>query len=139
MKSFKTQQLQLYLLMLIQVVINAPQAIEAQESAIKFNQDTSSYSALTFTFDPRLDKQGLEWLHFEHWLSIMQQSSALLYDSLNGRAHFDEIRVLIPYKWRSFEWPVMHKPGIPIISNRHLLYKDSDVVVGFEGKFFIEL
>lgn len=96
MKSFKTQQLQLYLLMLIQVVINAPQAIEAQESAIKFNQDTSSYSALTFTFDPRLDKQGLEWLHFEHWLSIMQQSSALLYDSLNGRAHFDEIRVLIP-------------------------------------------
>lgn len=103
------------------------------DSAIKFNLDTNSYSGLTFTFDPRLDKR-VEWLHFEHWLSIMQHSSSLLYDALNGRAHLAEVRVLIPYKWRQFSWPVLHKPGVPIITNRRLRFSDSDVIVGFEGK-----
>lgn len=106
------------------------------DSAIKFNLDTNSYSGLTFTFDPRLDKR-VEWLHFEHWLSIMQHSSSLLYDALNGRAHLAEVRVLIPYKWRQFSWPVLHKPGVPIITNRRLRFSDSDVIVGFEGKFFV--
>lgn len=105
-----------------------------RDSAIKFNLDTNSYSGLTFTFDPRLDKR-VEWLHFEHWLSIMQHSSSLLYDALNGRAHLAEIRVLIPYKWRQVSWPVLHKPGVPIMTNRRLRFSDSDVIVGFEGKF----
>lgn len=116
------------------LIMSCFQVAAGQQSGLRFNQDSNSYSGLTFTFDPRLDKRGLEWLHFEHWLSIMQSSSALLYDSLNGRAHLNEVRVLIPYKWRSFEWPVIHKPGIPIIQNRHLLYRDSDVIVGFEGE-----
>lgn len=107
------------------------------DSAIKFNLDTNSYSGLTFTFDPRLDKR-VEWLHFEHWLSIMQHSSSLLYDALNGRAHLAEIRVLIPYKWRHVSWPVLHKPGVPIITNRRLRFSDSDVIVGFEGKLIMQ-
>lgn len=102
-------------------------------SALKFDPDTNSYSGLTFTFDPRLGKR-VEWLHFEHWLAIVQQSSALLYEALNGRAHLAEVRVLIPYKWRQVEWPILHKPGVPIMMNRRLRYADSDVMVGFEGK-----
>lgn len=108
--------------------------VQSATSAIKFDSDSNSYSGLTFTFDPRLDNKRVEWLHFEHWLSIMQQSSALLYEALNGRAHLAEVRVLIPYKWRQNEWSVLHKPGVPIIMNRRLLYSDSDVIVGFEGK-----
>lgn len=104
-------------------------------SGLRFEPETNSYSGLTFTFDPRLDKR-VEWLHFEHWLSIMQHSSSLLYEALNGRAHLAEVRVLIPYKWRQAEWPVLHKPGVPIITNRRLQFADSDVIVGFEGKFF---
>lgn len=107
---------------------------ESGDSAIRFNPADGSYSGLTFTFDPRLDKR-VELLHFEHWLSIMEHSSSLLYEALNGRAHLAEVRVLIPYKWRQFQWPVLHKPGVPIIMNRRLRFSDSDVIVGFEGKF----
>ena len=117
------------------VQVQATQAVPS-ERMLKFDPMTSSYSGLTFTFDPRLDKQ-VERLHFDHWLSIMQQSSSLLYDSLNGRAHLAEVRVLIPYKWRQFEWPVLHKPGSPIITNRRLRYADSDVIVGHEGKSIV--
>lgn len=116
-----------------------PQQLQlGPQSGLKFEPESNSYSGLTFTFDPRLDKR-VEWLHFEHWLSIMQQTSALLYESLNGRAHLNEVRVLIPYKWRQNVWPVLHKPGVPIIINRRLRYSDSDVIVGFEGKFFSHL
>lgn len=108
-------------------------ATSTPNSALKFDPETNSYSGLTFTFDPRLGKR-VELLHFEHWLSIVQQSSALLYETLNGRAHLAEVRVLIPYKWRQFEWPVLHKPGSPIIANRRLRYADSDIVVSSEGK-----
>lgn len=104
------------------------------ESGLRYDPDTSAYSGLTFSFDPRLDQQQVERLHFDHWLSIMHQASSLLYESLNGRAHFAEVRVLIPYKWRNFEWPVLHKPGSPIIVNRRLRFSDSDVVVSQEGK-----
>lgn len=103
------------------------------ESGLSFDPDTNSYSGLTFTFDPRLERR-VEWLHFEHWLSVMQHSSSLLYEALNGRAHLAEVRVLIPYRWRQMEWPVLHKPGSPIIMNRRLRYADADVLVGFEGK-----
>lgn len=107
-------------------------------SGIKFSPDTNAYSGLTFSFDPRLDKR-VEWLHFEHWLSIMHQSSELLHESLNGRAHLGEVRVLIPYRWRNVQWPVLNKPGAPIIMNRKLRYTDSDVIVGFDGKFISSL
>lgn len=103
------------------------------ESGLKFDPELNAYSGLTFTFDPRLDKR-VEWLHSEHWQAIMQQTSSLLHESLNGRAHLGEVRVLIPYKWRNFQWPLMQKPGSPIMSNRRLRYLDSDVIVGFEGK-----
>lgn len=106
----------------------------APTSGLRFSPETNAYSGLTFTFDPRLDKR-VEWLHFEHWLSIMHQSSELLHEALNGRAHLGEVRVLIPYKWRHVQWPVLNKPGAPIIMNRRLRYTDSDVIVGFEGKF----
>lgn len=112
-------------------------AASAPESGLKFDPDTNSYSGLTFTFDPRLDKR-VEWLHFDHWQALLQHSSGLLYEALNGRAHLAEVRVLIPYKWRQLEWPVPHKPGVPIMTNRRLRYADSDVVVGFEGKFLCE-
>lgn len=102
-------------------------------SALKFEPETNSYSGLTFTFDPRLDKR-VEWLHFEHWLAIVQQSSSLLYEALNGRAHLAEVRVLIPYKWRHVGWPLIPKAGLPIMMNRRLRYADSDILVGFEGK-----
>lgn len=103
-------------------------------SQLQFEPERNSYTGLTFTFDPRLDKR-VEWLHFEHWLSIVQQTSSVLYEALNGRAHLAEVRVLIPYKWRQFEWPVLHKPGSPIMINRRLRFADSDILVGFEGKF----
>lgn len=114
-------------------LVAAAPAAGAPESGIRFDADTNSYSGLTFTFDPRLDKR-VEWLHFEHWLAIMQHTSATLYDALNGRAYLSEIRVLIPYKWRQFEWPVLHKPGSAIMMNRRLRFADSDVIVGFDGK-----
>lgn len=104
------------------------------DSGIHYEPTTGAYSGLTFSFDPKLDKQQVERLHFEQWHSIMHQASSLLYESLNGRAHLAEVRVLIPYKWRHFEWPVLHKPGSPIIANRRLSYSDSDVIVGLEGK-----
>jgi len=104
------------------------------DTGIRFDPEASAYSGLTFSFDPRLDKQQVERLHFDHWHSIMHQSSSLLYEVLNGRAHFAEVRVLIPYKWRNFEWPVLHKPGSPIIANRRLRFSDSDVIVGQDGK-----
>lgn len=103
-------------------------------SSLRFEPDQSAYSGLTFTFDPRLDKR-VEWLHFDHWLSIVQHSSGLLYEALNGRAHLQEVQVLIPYKWHQSKWTVMQKPGVPIINNRRLRYADSDVIVGFEGEF----
>lgn len=109
-------------------------ATRASSSSVRFEPESNAYHGLTFTFDPRLDKR-VEWLHFEHWLSLMQHSSSLLYEALNGRAHLAEVRVLIPHKWRHSEWPVMHKPGQPIMMNRRLRYADADVLVGFEGKF----
>lgn len=107
------------------------------ESSIRFDPISNAYSGITFTFDPRLDKR-VEWLHFEHWLSIMQQTSSIMHQSLAGRAHLGSVQVLIPYKWRQYEWPLLHKPGVPIISNRRLKYSDSDIIVGFEGKSFSE-
>lgn len=102
--------------------------------ALSFDQQSNSYSGLTFTFDPRLERR-LEFLHAEHWNQIMQQSSSMLYSALNGRAYLNEVRVLIPYKWRHLEWPLLHKPGSPIMVNRRLRYSDADILVGFEGKF----
>lgn len=101
-------------------------------SAIRLEQDSNAYTGLTFTFDPRLDKR-VDGLHFEHWHSIVQHSSGLLYEALRGRAHLGEVRVLIPYKWRQYNWPILHKQGA--LANRRLLHADSDVIVGFEGKF----
>lgn len=123
----------LVLVMVLGLALAGARAGEPQ-SGLRFDPETNSYAGLTFTFDPRLDKQ-LEWLHFEHWLSIMQHSSSLLFEALNGRAHLAEVRVLIPYRWRQAGWPVLHKPGSPIIMNRRLKFADSDVIVGFEGKF----
>lgn len=113
-------------------------SVQPNESNLRFDQQTGAYQGLTFTFDPRLDKQVEQRLHHEHWLSIMQQSSSLLYESLNGRAHLAEIKVLIPFKWRQLSAelrPVLYKPGSPVITNRRLRFADSDVIVGFEGKF----
>lgn len=111
---------------------------QPNESNLKFDPQTSSYQGLTFAFDPRLDKQVEQRLHFDHWQQIMQQSSSLLYDSLNGRAHLAEVQVLIPFKWRQLSAelrPVLYKPGAPIITNRRLRFTDSDVIVGSEGKW----
>lgn len=102
---------------------------------MRFEPDSGAYTGLTFTFDPRLERRALEWLHVEHWQSIMQTSSAMLYESLGGRAHLAEVRVLIPYKWRALDWPLMQKPGSPVMTNRRVRYADSDVVVGFDGKY----
>lgn len=124
----------LVMALLLLVLWSPPEvAGSAPQSALKFEPESNAYSGLTFTFDPRLGKR-VEWLHFEHWLAIVQHSSSLLYEALNGRAHLAEVRVLIPYKWRQVEWPILHKPGVPIMMNRRLRYADSDVVVGFEGK-----
>jgi hypothetical protein len=122
---------------LISSTIRGAHSAQPNESNLRFDAQTSSYQGLTFTFDPRLDKQVEQRLHFEHWLSIMQQSSSLLYESLNGRAHLAEIKVLIPFKWRQLSAelrPVLYKPGAPVITNRRLRFTDSDVIVGFEGK-----
>lgn len=121
------------LLVLLALLAQAGRAASSgPTSALKFEPDSNAYSGLTFTFDPRLDKR-VDGLHFEHWHSIVQQSSGLLYEALNGRAHLAEVRVLIPYKWRHYNWPILHKPGALI--NRRLRYSDSDVIVGFEGKY----
>lgn len=104
-----------------------------QNSGLRFEPELNGYTGLTFTFDPRLESR-LDELQFAHWQSILQQSSALLYEALNGRAHLAEVRVLIPYKWRKLDWPLLHKPGAPILVNRRLRYADSDILVGFEGK-----
>lgn len=102
-------------------------------SSARFDPISNGYSQLTFTFDPRLDRR-VELLHFEHWLSIMQHTSSLMHEALAGRAHLASIQVLIPYKWRHYEWPLLQKPGAPIMSNRLIKYAHSDVIVGFEGE-----
>lgn len=125
-------------ILVVALVFGLARAVQPNESNLRFDHQTSAYEGLTFTFDPRLDKQVEQRLHFEHWLSIMQQSSSLLYESLNGRAHLAEIKVLIPFKWRQLGAelrPVLYKPGAPVITNRRLRFADSDVIVGFEGKF----
>lgn len=108
---------------------------QERTGSLKIDPTSGAYSGLTFTFDPaRLEGRQLEQrLHFEHWLSVMRESSSLLYESLAGRAHLSEVRVLIPYKWRSLEWPVAHKSST-VMTNRRLRYVDSDVIVGPEGK-----
>lgn len=122
------------MLLTTSLVSQSGEAGSAPSSGMRFSPHTNAYTGLTFTFDPRLDKR-VEWLHFEHWLAIMHQTSELLHETLNGRAHLAEVRVLIPYKWRHVQWPVLNKPGAPIIMNRRLRYVDSDVIVGFDGKF----
>lgn len=106
-------------------------AATAAASELKLDQESNGYTGLTFTFDPRLDKHPQQ-LQFEHWQSVMQQSSLMLYEALNGRAHLQELRVLIPYKWRHLE--LIHKPGAPVIMNRLARYSEADFLVGFEGK-----
>lgn len=117
-----------------QLLVEASGSSASIAGSTRFDPISNGYSGFTFTFDPRLDKR-VEMLHFEHWLSIIQQTSQLMHETLSGRAHLASIQVLIPYKWRHNEWPVIHKPGVPIMSNRLLKYADSDVIVGFEGKF----
>lgn len=106
-----------------------------QNSGLRFEPELNAYTGLTFTFDPRLESR-LDGLQFGHWQNILQQTSSILYEALNGRAHLAEVRVLIPYKWRKLDWPLLHKPGAPIMMNRRVRYADSDILVGFEGKFW---
>ena len=128
----------LFLLVALLATATAIQPANGQQEpsvGLKLDPTTNGYSGLTFTFEPKLDKR-VEWsVHFEHWLSIMQHSSSILYDALNGRAHLQEVRVLIPFKWRNLSLPVFqHKPGSPIMQNRRLLYSAADVLVGPDGK-----
>lgn len=105
------------------------------EQTLKFEPTSNSYSGLTFTFDARLDKQVQQRLDFEHWQALMLQASSLLHDSLNGRAHLAEVRVLIPHKFPfDVTWPALQKLGLPIAKSRRLRHADADVLVGHEGK-----
>jgi len=132
--------LTLLLLLLPLPLLLAPAAGE-RLSSLQLNQETNAYTGLTFAFDPRLaqlETNGSELaaaeIQFSRWLDIMQRSSALLYESLAGRAYLAEVRVLLPYRWLAKEWPLVQKPAGLTAWNRRLRYASADVLVGFEGK-----
>lgn len=121
------------MLWLLALLLAGPTCDATPASSLRFDPSSNAYHALTLSFDPRLDKRA-ESLQFEQLVSLMQQTSGLMYQSLGGRAHLAAVQVLVPYKWRRSEWPSLHRPGAPVMSNRRLKFADSDVIVGFEGE-----
>ncbi|KAG9509173.1 Calcium-activated chloride channel regulator 3A-1, partial [Fragariocoptes setiger] len=111
-------------------------SVQASQATIVRDEYTGAYSGLTIAIDDRVSQAVDKFKFVQDIQRLIQDSSQLLYEAMNGRAYIAEVNILIPYSWNKSAQEWMPKPGAPIIKERRAQRQQVDVIIGLDDPTF---